>query len=203
MNNHLPGQRPRTPWAKIRWAPRLRPDLLRRLYETDAKGIHDADLCAEVGTYLFARCETFRLVHRGQVRCPSCGVVFEVMREETTNCPEESCGWSTNHDAYWKSIGNHYAWTGRAFAAYATYLDKYPAARSYREQIILIDQLIHSFHLDDTGSPVKSIASKLLEGNKKEVVRFLDQLSGIDSASKEQWRRTISKTIDARELGQQ
>ena len=26
--------------AKIRWAPRLRPMLLKRLYETDAQGIH-------------------------------------------------------------------------------------------------------------------------------------------------------------------
>jgi hypothetical protein len=43
--------------------------------------------------------------------------------------------------------------------------------------MILIDQLIHSYHLDELKNPVKSAASKLLEGNKKEVVRFLNQPS--------------------------
>ena len=60
----------------------------------------------------------------------------------------------------------------------------------------MIDQLIHSFHLDETSdAPVKSVASKLLEGNKTEVVRFLDLLSAIDPAEKARWRQAVSETL--------
>ena len=47
---------------------------------------------------------------------------------------------------------------------------------------------------------MKSVASKLLEGNKKEVVRFLDRLSARDPRAKEEWRRVVAATIDARVL---
>ena len=47
---------------------------------------------------------------------------------------------------------------------------------------------------------MKSVASKLLEGNKKEVVRFLDRLSARDAQAKEEWRRVVATTIDARIL---
>jgi hypothetical protein len=60
-------------------------------------------------------------------------------------------------------------------------------------------QLIHSFHVgEETGAPAKSIASKLLEGNKKDVVRFLDRLSARDPDQKQQWRRNVARTIDRR-----
>lgn len=32
----------------IRWAPRLQPALLKRLYDADAQGIHDEELCEDV-----------------------------------------------------------------------------------------------------------------------------------------------------------
>ena len=56
--------------AKIRWAPRLRPELLKRLYESDAKGLQDLALCDEVGIDLFERCRTFYLTTRSEVECP-------------------------------------------------------------------------------------------------------------------------------------
>ena len=65
--------------------------------------------------------------------------------------------------------------------------------------MLLIDQLIHSFHINEkAGGPTKSIASKLFEGNKKDVVRFLDRLSARDPVEKEQWRRKVETTIDRR-----
>ena len=59
--------------------------------------------------------------------------------------------------------------------------------------------MIHSFHIDaKTGAAVKSVASKLLEGNKKAVVRFLDDLSALHPEEKDQWRCKLAKTIDGR-----
>ena len=67
--------------------------------------------------------------------------------------------------------------------------------------MLLIDRLIHSFHVNEkTGDPAKSVASKLLEGNKKAVVRFLDELSARDPAEKQGWRLAVAGTIDSRML---
>ena len=41
---------------KIRWAPRLAPRLLERLYASDARGFRDEELCDDVGTRLLERC---------------------------------------------------------------------------------------------------------------------------------------------------
>ena len=182
---------------RIRWAPRLRPALLKRLYDADARGIRDEELCEEVGARLHARCHTFLLVSRGEVECPACAATFRVERQGETRCP--ACAWSTTYEEYHRSKRHHEAFTGRAVAAFLEFHDSYPRARSYGERIVRIDQLIHSFHHEEkTGAPVKSVASKLLEGNKDEVVRFLDRLSGIDPERKQAWRRTVSGTIHGR-----
>jgi hypothetical protein len=186
---------------RIRWAKRLPPALLARLYESDARGFRDSELCEEVGAYLFARCATFHRVARGEVECPRCRAVFAVAARGESGCLGPDCDWSTTSARYRQSIRDHYAWTGRAVAAFETFHRRWPAARSYSDQILLIDQLIHSFHVDEkTGAAVKSVASKLLEGNKKDVVRFLDELSAHDPDAKAAWRRATAGTIDARVL---
>jgi hypothetical protein len=183
----------------------LRPRLLKRLYESDARGIQDIELCDEVGTILFMRCRTYLMVRRGEVECPACHTVFRVSGLEDwrdtsqSHCPNEGCTWSTTRAAYRQSIHNHYASPGRALDAYQSFFERYPHARTYRQKILLIDQLIHQFHIDErTGGAVKSIASRLFEGNKKAVIRFLDELSARDPDAKQAWRRTMANTIDRR-----
>ena len=187
--------------VKIRWAPRLQPQLLQRLYQADAAGLVDLELCEDVGLRLYERCRTFVLVSRGEVECPSCGALFAVSPAGNSTCPNEGCGWLTTKAAYDESVRNHYANTGNAVKAYFSFYQAYPRAGTYQEKIVLIDQLIHSFHIEEkTGAQTKSIASKLLEGNKKEVVRFLDRLSARSPEQKEEWRQAVSKTIDGRIL---
>jgi len=172
---------------------------LRRLYDSDASGLQDEELCDDVGMRLYLRCRTFVLVRRREVECPVCGSVFRVLREGTIRCPAQECGWQTTATEYARSLKDYNAHTGRAVAAYERFELQYPRARSYREKMLLIDELIHSFHVDEkTQRPVKSIASKLLEGNKKQVVRFLDDLSGIEPERKDAWREAMAETIDRR-----
>jgi len=195
------------PPAKIRWAPRLRPQLLKRLYESDAQGFQDLELCDEVGMILYMRCRAYLLVRRGEVECPVCHTVFRVggladWRDTSqTHCPNEGCTWFTTRKTYRESIRNHYAFPGRAVDAYQSFHERYPRARTYQEKMLLIDQLIHQFHIDEkTGSAVKTIASRLFEGNKKAVVRFLDELSARDADAKQAWRRAVATTIDRHTL---
>jgi hypothetical protein len=189
------------PLTNIRWAPRLRPQLLQRLYDSDAKGFRDIELCDEVGMILYMRCRTFALVNRRKVECPACYTVFEVSPQGQSHCPKEGCDWYTTHPVYVTSIKNHYAFHGKAIEAFLSFYRRYPKARTYRDKMLLIDQLIHSFHVSEkTGVPYKSVASKLLEGNKKAVVRFLDDLSARDPDAKQEWRLAVAGTIDRRML---
>ena len=187
--------------AKIRWAPRLPPRLLERLYESDAKGLRDLDLCDDVGIRLYARCRTFVLVSESEVECPACRKIFSVSSDGVSRCPGGECSWSTTKPVYQESLRNHYAYPGRAGAAFSRFHRRYPSAKTYRDKILLIDELIHSFHIDEAKQlPVKSVASKLFEGNKVEVVRFLDRLSAIDPAGKTRWREAASGTLHERVL---
>ena len=187
---------------KIRWSARLRPELLERLYRSDAMGFQDETLCDDVGLRLYTRCRTFILVARGEVECPRCRSEFRVEQcDKATSCPLAGCGWQTTWQEYWKSISNHSAWHGRALDAFFTFYDRYQGVSSYQEKILLIDALIHSFHKDEKkGTLTKSVASKLLEGNKHDVVQFLDRLSARDPDEKDTWRQIVASTIDARML---
>ena len=188
--------------VRIRWAPRLLPSLLQRLYESDGLGIQDLELCQDVGLRLWARCKTFVLVNNREVECPLCGTIFRVLEEKNVPligaiavvqipCPTSSCSWFTTPATYAQSIVNHDAHTGRAIRAFQSFHHSYSSALAYREQMILIDQLVHSFHEDQLQQPLKSVAAKLLEGNKNEVVRFLYELSARDPEGKGDWRRIV------------
>ena len=76
----------------IRWAPRVKPGLIRRLYLTDAKGIVDEDLIDKVGYPLLDRCEAIRRVT--ERRCPHCGEVldgaFVSGRHRPLSCPSRT-----------------------------------------------------------------------------------------------------------------
>lgn len=188
--------------GRIRWAARLPSRLLERLYESDARGLRDTELCDDVGFRLYARCQTFLRVSGREVECPRCKTAFGVAREGPTRCPGRGCRWSTDFAAYRESVQNHYAHPGRAIGAFREFHRRYPSAKSYADKILAIDALIHSFHVDEaTGEPAKSVASKLLEGNKTDVVRFLDELSAVDPGAKERWRSVVARTIHGRVLG--
>ncbi len=180
------GAEPHTTNRENTLVSRLRPELLARLYRSDAMGFQDEELCDEVGLRLYARCRSFALVIGEEVECPHCGMVFRVGRQGESQCPRKGCGWHTTWPVYRQSLTNHYAGPGTAGDAFLLFYRRYPGAGSYRERILLIDALIHSFHCrENTGTPTKSVASKLLEGNKKDVVQFLDCLSARDPAEKE------------------
>ena len=183
--------------AEIKWAPLIPFSPVKRLYVSFSKAIPDDELCDDVGIRLYLRCETFILVWENKVVCPECHTVFKVEKEGTSYCPNEKCGWFTDFNEYWGSIKPAYAWPGRAIAAWKEYYEKYPSARTFREKIILIDQLIHSFHIDEkTNLPAKTVVSKLFEGKRKVIVQMLDELSGIDNSRKAHWREEMLLSID-------
>jgi len=163
------------------WAPRVTQREIRRLYETDAKGIYDEDLINEVGYGLLARCESFidaMNATRGKARCPSCSsvVAHSGRKEELLRC---NCGWELTWAEYFKTL-QHKQLSGAdpVLDQFRAFVSAFPAARTPQEKTFLIDRLIHGFHWYwQTNQPTRPVAINLIEGRMGEVVAFLENLS--------------------------
>jgi hypothetical protein len=192
---------------KITWYPKIRQTKIWQLYQNDALDAVDEALVEDVGFRLFHRCRSIWLVTRREVECPRCGTEFTLcepgswkMLPGVLPCPMPGCGWETTAEA-WHSSWRHRDLLGTAaMQAIEIYLQDYPRARKTEEQMVCIDQLIHSFHISlRTGKPSRSFANNLIEGSHEQVVEFLDRLSaqtgGVD---KDQWRAEVDRMFRRR-----
>jgi hypothetical protein len=187
--------------GKIRWAPKVPQHKIRRLYQTDAKGIVDDELIDDVGWALWERCDSILTVteaHYGRVRCPSCETIIE--RQDRSSDDEivkcETCGWQIKWANYHHTYRHQQLFGANAVDVFQKYHTVFPQAGSAKEKMVLIDQLIHEFHvgLKELGRPV---AANLIQGRLFEVIRFLDELTyegesaaGV-SDSRDTWRRRL------------
>jgi hypothetical protein len=187
---------------RIKWSPRIRPELIKRLYESDAQGLQDDDLCNEVGFRLFLRCQTIVMVSRDEVACPRCGTVFVIQsasKEDISVCPAENCSWQTTMLDYRQSWSKKRIWGANALPAFEEFYDRFSPAQAYKTKMLLIDKLIHSFHWSLKESlPARSAANNLIEGEHDQVIEFLDQLSGVDLDRKDRWRATMQQMMHRR-----
>jgi len=171
-----------TPNPKLKlWAPKVRPERIWQLYQNDARGTIDEVLVHDVGIALYQRCESLLLVTSGRVTCPTCGTIFQTSwlggRPEAVNqCP--SCQWTITNGQYHATWRHQDLRAGNAEVAFRSYVEAYPRARSSRERTLLIDQLIHAFHIDlKSRAPNRSAANNLIEGSHARVVAMLDRLA--------------------------
>jgi hypothetical protein len=177
---------------RIRWAPKVRPERIRRLYERDALGIVDSDLIDDVGLALHARCRSIVLVNDGRVTCPRCATDFKVQRtyrERTRGepepdplrvvpCPAPTCGWSTTAGAWWQSWRHRELHAGFGLPPIRDFAERYPQAGTPGARMLLIDALLHAFHHDlRNHAPHRSVAHNLVEGNHRQALALLDSLA--------------------------
>ena len=163
------------------WAPKVKQQEIRRLYETDAKGIYDEDQLNEVGYGLLARCASFIDAMEavwGKARCPCCsGIVNRSGGEdELLRC---TCGWQLPWAEYFATI-QHKQLSGAepVLDQFRRFVREFPGARRPQDKMLLIDRLIHGFHVFlKTTTPTRPVAVNLIEGRLGEVVAFLDVLS--------------------------
>lgn len=170
----------------VRWAPRVQPSKLRRLYELDAQGILDEELLDEVGFALYSRCRSILVVSsamRGKVHCSRCDAIIDRLTDDpdqVLRCP--TCGWETT----WRSYSNTYRTqelgAGGAWDIFAEFAERWVGVRTPRDKMLLIDQLIHRWHWETqrqrpTFGLGRPTGVNLIEGNKQQVLRLLDSLS--------------------------
>jgi len=186
---------------RIKWSPRISPVLLERLYRSDALGIQDTELCDDVAYRLYLRCQAILMVAKDEVVCPRCETVFTIDTSSTdaiTACPTK-CGWTTTMLDYRQSWSKKRIWAATAIPAFEEFNARYSPILGYKEKMLIIDRLIHSFHWSiKENLPARSAANNLIEGSHDEVVVFLDKLSGIDPENKSSWRATMQTMMKRR-----
>jgi predicted RNA-binding Zn-ribbon protein involved in translation (DUF1610 family) len=183
------------------WARKVSQAEIRLLYERDAQGIIDLVLIDEVGWALWERCDSILIVtaaHNGHVLCPFCGTGIERQNpwsaDETVECAK--CGWHILWATYHQSYRSKQLFGANAMGIFETYHKVFPRAQTAQEKMILIDQLIHAFHigLKEIGRPV---VANLIEGSLNDVIHFLDKLTSDDTSatgigdSRTVWKQTL------------
>jgi ribosomal protein S18 acetylase RimI-like enzyme len=200
---------------EIEWAPRVPKNKIRRLYQSDARGLLDEDLLEDVGSMLFQRCRSILTIadsQKGIVHCPRCerqGLTSLIERPLTRGDPRDRlltcprCGWQTTWGEYHLSFKRHQLNPGGATASFSAYIQDYAAAQTPQAKMLAVDQLIHAFHYSyrpRPDIPTRSVSVNLIEGKLTDVIQFLDELtanqevSPAAQATSAEWRQNVENS---------
>jgi len=152
---------------------------LVRLYEANAVGLADDELLDDVGWRLWERLRDVLLVTSGKVRCPQCGVDFQVRTpdhplDDPVRCP--GCDWQVTPRAWHKSW-EHRDLNGRC-DEFEHYVNQWPTARTTSQRMLLVDAVVHALHVSSRrDSPGNFAARNFLEGSRPKIVALLDELA--------------------------
>jgi predicted RNA-binding Zn-ribbon protein involved in translation (DUF1610 family) len=157
---------------RYRWSPKISRQLLKKLYDSDAKGLADDELVDEVGYTLYARCLQGRdeglLKNSGKLKCHNCGEILAAKsREALMEC---SCGQQYIFRDYMRSFREENMPSGAATAIFNAFIENWQHAKGYAEKMRLIDGLIHEFHINlNSGVKGRFVGINLIEGSKKQI----------------------------------
>jgi hypothetical protein len=179
---------------KIRWSKRVPRHKIRRLYESDARGMLDEELLNDVGYGIYVRCQDMLEVAeagRGRVKCRNCGHIIVRQQGRRVEHPGhgvtlaggetevlacDRCSWQITWADYRKSLRGRHMHACGVEPLFESFVRHWPSARSPRAKLLLIDNLIHEFHVfeQELGAPV---GRNVIEGTGKEVAEFIDSLA--------------------------
>ena len=174
----------------IRWASRVNPQDLLRLYHSDAQGFRDTELVDQVGYAILSRVHDVIAAteaHYGRAACPVCGAIIsheEGNLEEILCCP---CGFAMPWRDYFHSYQGKKLHYGGARPALDLYVRSFTIARSYEEKMRAIDALVHTFHYELQGRErfSRPVAANILYGKAGEILDTLNALAYSSSSTGE------------------
>jgi hypothetical protein len=166
----------------VRWAPRVAPGKIRKLYETDALGIVDGELIDDVGFALYGRCQSILTVTEaaaGRVRCPRCDTIVVRQERDTDETLHCVCGWGTTWARYHRTWQHQELYGGGAVGAFQAFVRDWPRAQTPQQKMLLIDKLIHRWHWQarEDRAIGRPAGVNLIEGSRAQVLVLLDTLS--------------------------
>lgn len=163
------------------WAPRVPQYKIKKFYQQITRGIFDEELLEDIGISFLVRCGDFikaNKARQGFIECPLCKseIKYTGYRDGIISC---TCGWAISRIDYFNTIKKkQLSGAQPVIKQFEVYVQKYPHARTIKEKIILIDCLIHGFHIfAKNGTPTRPVAVNLIQGSLSEVIAFLDELS--------------------------
>lgn len=161
---------------KYRWSPKLSRQMLKRLYENDAKGFSDENLVDEVGYTLYARCLQGRderlLIESGKLKCHHCDEILQI--ESMGKLLECSCGYQYIFRDYMRSFRTENMPSGAATAIFNAFIENWTRANGYAQKMRLIDWLVHEFHTNlNSGVKGRFVGINLIEGTKKQIADLI------------------------------
>lgn len=171
---------------RIQWAPKVSRNKIRRLYETDARGIVDEELIDEVAYAFYARCQSILTVTEassGKVKCLSCGnIILRETHEKEQVLKCDRCSWEITWGEYYRSYHRKQLHGGGAVEFFEDFVKALPKAQTPQEKMILIDQIIHECHKffdrkTEELKYVRPVAVNLIQGKMTRIIAFLDDLA--------------------------
>jgi hypothetical protein len=183
---------------KFHWAPRVARQKVRRLYESDARGLLD-----EVGHAIYTRCcdmiEVFG-AQNGRVACRECGAIIlrgNWDKARVLTC--EQCGWQVTWGEYWDSYTGGRLLPGAAKEVFFEFVERWPEAKSPAAKMLAIDWLIHQFH-EHGGIAGRPVGENVIQGTGRQVSELIESLAyGSDSTASAQaqaaWAERLNDPI--------
>lgn len=166
-------------YNKFEWPAKLDIYKLNKLYLLDAKGLHDETLADEIGLTLYLRCkygkEDMDRMERNAIRCHGCNKELSG-ESDFRQC---SCGRQYSYKEYRRSFRRNNMPTGAAAKTFIAFMQDWTTAKNYEEKIILIDTLLHEFHVSMiSGTTHRPVAMNFIDGSRSRVDEIINNLAG-------------------------
>lgn len=165
-------------YNKFKWPDKLNINKLKQLYLLDSKGLQDEIVADEIGLTLYLRCkygkEDMELMDRYIIRCHNCNSIIEG-HEDFREC---TCGYQYSYKEYRRNYRKNNMPTGAAAKVFEEYIHKWIRSRDYNSKMILIDKLLHEFHLSlISGAVHRPVAMNFIDGTREKVERIINELA--------------------------
>lgn len=165
-------------YNKFRWPDKLNINKLKHLYLLDSKGIQDEVLADEIGLTLYLRCkygkEDMELLERYMIRCHNCNSVIEG-HDDFREC---KCGYQYSYREYRRNYRKNNMPSGAAAKVFDEYIQNWIRPQGYNSKMILIDKLLHEFHLSlVSGAIHRPVAMNFIDGTREKVTNIINELA--------------------------
>jgi ribosomal protein L37AE/L43A len=167
------------------WASRVSRQDIRRLYESDARGLLDEELLDKIHFAFYARvCDMFEVreaQQTGRVKCRNCGApvpqLYKMGSRNKNNILKcEQCHWEVTCSEYYESYTGKNLLPGSVADLFESYLERFQKAKTVPQKMLLIDWLIHQFHVMQ-GVPNKSVGKNVISGTEEQLCELLETLA--------------------------
>jgi RNase P subunit RPR2 len=171
---------------KFHWARRVPRKEIQRLYESDAQGRPDEELLEKVCYGIYARIsdmlEVMEAQQHGRVRCRNCGALLanpfrmgSRSKGEVMKCAQ--CGWQTTCGEFYDSYTGERLLPGSVPGVFEGFMRRWPEARTPQAKMLLVDWLIHEFHVLQ-GIAGRPVGENVIQGTAKQVAELIAGLAG-------------------------